>query len=153
MFFPDRVAGYAEARRVLKPGGSFLFNVWDHIDANEFAHVVTEAAASAFPDDPPRFLARTPHGYHDVELIRDELDKAGFIQVSITTLEKTSSAPSPRHPAVAYCEGTPLRNEIETRDANLLGHITDRATEAIAARFGNGPVAGKIRGHIVAAAR
>ena len=153
MFFPDRVAGYAEAWRVLKPGGSFLFNVWDHIDANEFAHVVTEAAASAFPDDPPRFLARTPHGYHDVELIRDELGKAGFSQISIATLEKTSFAPSPRHPAIAYCEGTPLRNEIETRDAGLLDHVTDRATEAIAARFGSGPVAGKIRGHIVAAVR
>ncbi len=153
MFFPDRVAGYAEARRVLEPSGKFLFSVWDHIDANEFADIVTEAAASAFPDDPPRFLARTPHGYHDVELIRDELDKAGFSQVSITTLEETSSAPSPRHAAVAYCQGTPLRNEIETRDASLLDHVTDRATEAIAARFGNGPVAGKIRGHIVAAAR
>ena len=153
MFFPDRVAGYAEARRVLKPGGSFLFNVWDHIEANEFALVVTEAAASVFPDDPPRFLARTPHGYHDVALIRDELGEAGFFQVSIATLEKNSSAPSPRHPAVAYCEGTPLRNEIETRDAGLLGHVTDRATEAIAARFGKGPVTGKIRGHVVAAAR
>jgi len=45
MFFPDRIAGYAEAWRLLKPGGSFLFNVWDKIDANEFAHVVTETAA------------------------------------------------------------------------------------------------------------
>jgi SAM-dependent methyltransferase len=153
MFFPDRVAGYAETRRVLKPGGSFLFNVWDHIDANEFADVVTEAAALTFPDDPPRFLARTPHGYHDVDLIRDELGKAGFSQVSITTLEETSSAPSPRHPAIAYCQGTPLRNEIEARDTSLLDHVTDRATEAIAARFGNGPVAGKIKGHIVAATR
>ena len=152
MFFPDRVAGYAEARRVLKPDGRFLFNVWDQIEANEFAHVVTEAAASVFPDDPPRFLARTPHGYHDVKLIRDELGKAGFPQVSISTLEETSYAPSPRHPAVAYCQGTPLRNEIETRDASLLGHVTDRATEAIAARFGNGPVAGKIRGYVVEAA-
>ena len=97
------------------------------------------------------FLARTPHGYHDVELIRDELGKAGFSQVSITTLEETSSAPSPRHPAVAYCQGTPLRNEIETRDASLLDYVTDRATKAIEARFGNGPVAGKIRGHIVSA--
>jgi len=151
MFFPDRVAGYAEARRVLKPGGSFLFSVWDHIGANEFADVVTEAAAAVFPGDPPRFLARTPHGYHDMDLIRDELSKAGFSQVSIATLEETSAAPSPRHPALAYCQGTPLRNEIESRDANLLDHVTDRATEAIAARFGDGPVAGKIRGHIVTA--
>ena len=153
MFFPDRVAGYAEALRVLKPGGNFLFSVWDRIDANEFSHVVTEAAASVFPDDPPRFLARTPHGYHDVELIRDDLGRAGYSQVSITTLEETSSAPSPRHAAVAYCQGTPLRSEIESRDASLLDHVTDRVTEAIALRFGNGPVAGKIRGHIVAAAR
>ena len=122
-------------------------------EANEFAHVVTEAAASIFPDDPPRFLPRTPHGYHDVELIRDELGKSGFSEVSVVTLEETSAAPSPRHAAVAYCQGTPLRNEIEDRDATLLDHVTDRAAEAIAARFGDGPVAAKIRAHIVAATR
>lgn len=153
MFFPNRVAGYAEALRVLKPGGSFLFSVWDRIDANEFADVATEAAAAVFPDDPPRFLARTPHGYHDVKAIRDELGKAGYSEISIDTREEISSAPSPRDPAVAYCQGTPLRNEIETRDASLLEQVTDRTTEAIAARFGTGPVAGKIRAHIVTAAR
>src|SRR5205085_7260156 len=40
MFFPDRVQGYAEARRVLAPGGSLVFNVWDDIASNEFADVV-----------------------------------------------------------------------------------------------------------------
>ena len=153
MFFPDRVAGYAEARRVLRPGGSFLFNVWDRIEANEFAHVVTDTAAAVFPDDPPRFLARTPHGYHDLELIQEELGSAGFSGVSIATLEKTSRAPSPRHPAIAYCQGTPLRNEIEARDAGLLDQVTDRATEAISERYGKGPVSGKIRGHVVVAVR
>jgi ubiquinone/menaquinone biosynthesis C-methylase UbiE len=152
MFFPDRVAGYAEARRVLKPGGGFIFNVWDQIAANEFADLVTTAAAAVFPEDPPRFLARTPHGYSDVDLIRAELLEAGFSRISIATLEKASKAPSPRHPAIAYCQGTPLRNEIEARDASLLEHVTDRATEAIAARFGEGPVSGKIRGHVVTAA-
>lgn len=151
MFFPDKVAGYAEARRVLRPGGSFLFNVWDRIEANEFAHVVTDAAAAVFPDDPPRFLARTPHGYHDVDLIREELGSAGFSRISIATLERTSRAPSPRHPAVAYCQGTPLRNEIEARDAGLLDWITDRATEAISERYGKGPVSGKIQAHVVVA--
>lgn len=151
MFFPDRVAGYAEARRVLRPGGSFLFNVWDRIETNDFANVVSGAAAAVFPDDPPRFLARTPHGYHDVELIREELGNAGFGRISITTIEKASRAPSPRHPAVAYCQGTPLRNEIEARDARLLDSVTDRATEAISRRYGKGPVSGKIQGHVVVA--
>ncbi len=152
MFFPDRVAGYAEARRVLQPGGHFLFSVWDHIAANEFADVVTQAAAEVFPDDPPRFLARTPHGHHDVTRIRAELAAAGFIDVSIDTVEKVSAAPSPRHPAIAYCEGTPLRNEIEARDATRLAEVTERATQAIAARFGTGEVSAKIRAHIITAA-
>ena len=29
MFFPDRLSWYREARRVLKSGGHFIFNVWD----------------------------------------------------------------------------------------------------------------------------
>jgi SAM-dependent methyltransferase len=153
MFFPDRGAGYAEALRVLRPGGSFIFNVWDRLEANEFAQVVTDAAAAVFPDDPPNFLARTPHGHHDTGLIRDELDAAGFSKSSTTTLEHTSWAPSPRHPAIAYCQGTPLRNEIEARDASRLADVTDRASEAIAVRFGDGPVSAKIRAHVVTAVR
>ena len=68
MFFPDRVRAYSEARRVLRPGGSFVFNMWDRIERNDFAHVVTDAMAMRFPDDPPRFLPRTPHGHYDTEV-------------------------------------------------------------------------------------
>jgi len=151
MFFPDRVRGYAEARRVLKPGGRFIFNVWDRIEENEFARVVTEAAAAVFPNDPPRFLARTPHGYHDADVIRAEVRQAGFSQIAIETVTEQSRAASPRIPAFAYCQGTPLRNEIEARDADKLELVTDRAAAAIAARYGNGAVAAKIQAHVVSA--
>ena len=152
MFFPDRVAGYAEARRLLRTGGRFVFNVWDRIEENAFADDVTNAVATVFPHDPPRFLARTPHGYHDVALIREELRRAGFADVGIETRERVSCAPSARDAATAYCLGTPLRNEIEARDAGLLQLATDRATEAIARRHGEGPVAGKIQAHVIVAA-
>lgn len=153
MFFPDKIAGFTEARRVLSPHGRFIFNVWDAIEANEFAHTVTLAASEVFADDPPLFLARTPHGYHDVDTIRSDVLQAGFSQVSIDTIERTSTAPSPNHAAIAYCQGTPLRNEIESRDATLLEHVTAQASQAIAERFGNGEVTGKIRGHVVTAQR
>ena len=152
MFFPNRVAGYAEARRVLRPGGRFVFSVWDRIEENAFADDVTKAVATVFPNDPPRFLARTPHGYHDVALVREELRRAGFTDVVVETHEKLSRAPSARDAATAYCQGTPLRNEIEARDASLLQLATDRATQAIASRHGEGPVAGKIQAHVIVAA-
>ena len=151
MFFPDRVAAYREAKRVLKRAGHFLFNVWDRIEENVFADEVTNALAEIFPNDPPRFLARTPHGYHDTALIRTELEDAGFSRVAIDTRAEQSRASSPRIPAVAYCQGTPLRNEIETRDAGKLEAATDYAASAIADRHGSGEVAAKIQAHVILA--
>jgi ubiquinone/menaquinone biosynthesis C-methylase UbiE len=153
MFFPDKVRGYVEAHRVLKSEGHFFFNVWDAISENEFALVVTEALATLFPADPPRFMARTPHGYYDVERIRKDLVAAGFASTSFETLDGTSKASSPRDVAIAYCQGTPLRNEIEARDASRLEIATQVAAEALTRRFGSGPVEGHIRAHVVAAAR
>ncbi|MFP5406806.1 MAG: class I SAM-dependent methyltransferase [Gammaproteobacteria bacterium] len=152
MFFSDRVAGYAEARRVLRPRGRFVFSVWDRIEENAFADEVTHAAATVFPHDPPLFLARTPHGYHDIALIRKDLSRAEFTDIEIETREEVSRAASARDAATAYCQGTPLRNEIEARDPSLLQLAVDRATAAIASRHGEGPVAGKIQAHVIVAA-
>jgi ubiquinone/menaquinone biosynthesis C-methylase UbiE len=151
MFLPDKVQGYREARRVLKRGGHFFFNVWDRISENEFADVVTQALATLFPQDPPRFMARIPHGYHDVETIRAELTAAGFAEISVVTVDGKSRASSPRDPAIAYCEGTPLRNEIEARDASRLQAATRTAAEALERRIGKGPIEGRIRAHVIAA--
>jgi SAM-dependent methyltransferase len=150
MFFPDKSRAFSEARRVLRAGGVFIFNVWDRIAENEFADTVTTSLESVFPNDPPRFLARTPHGYHDLPTIERDLANGGFTASPQTsTVAARSRATSSRDPAVAYCQGTPLRNEIEARDASRLGEATDIAAEAIAERFGRGAVDGKIQAHIV----
>ena len=150
MFFPDRPKAYAEARRVLRPGGVYLFNAWDRIEENEFADAVTTALAALFPADPPRFLARTPHGYHDRSIIERDLAAGGFSATPlVSTVAKRSRALTARDPSLAYCHGTPLRTEVEQRDASLLAAATDAGASAIAQRFGPGPVDGKIQAHIV----
>jgi SAM-dependent methyltransferase len=154
MFFPDKARAFAEARRVLKAGGLLIFNVWDRIEENEFADVVTTALESVFPDDPPRFMARTPHGYHDRETITRDLQGGGFVAPPrVQTIAARSKAALPWMPAIAYCQGTPLRNEIEARDQSRLAEATDVAADAIARRFGPGPVDGKIQAHVFAVER
>jgi SAM-dependent methyltransferase len=151
MFFPDKQKAYREARRVLKEGGRFIFNAWDRIEDNEFADVVTAAMTDMFRDDPPLFLARTPHGYHNKEVILDDLRSAGFVDITAGTVTRRSVAPSCRDPAIGYCQGTPLRNEIEARDASRLAEATEAAARRISERFGDGPVDGKIQAHVITA--
>jgi SAM-dependent methyltransferase len=154
MFFPDKAKAFAESRRVLRTGGVYIFNVWDRIDQNEFANTVTVALQSVFPDDPPRFLVRIPHGYHNVSTIERDLAEAGFSRApEIVTLPARSRADSARTTAVAYCQGTPLRGEIEARDPSRLTEATDVATAAIARQFGDGVVEGKIQAHIISVDR
>jgi SAM-dependent methyltransferase len=150
MFFPDKAKAFAEARRVLKRGGIFIFNVWDRIAENEFADVITTALEAVFPDDPPRFLPRTPYGYHDRATIESDLGRGGFKKrAKLETLAARSRAASADEPAIAFCQGTPLRMEIEARDPMRLRQATDTAASAIAQRFGRGPVDGKIQAHVV----
>ena len=138
----------------LRPGGHFIFNVWDRIEENEFADTVTQAHAALFPEDPPWFLARVPHGYHDVAVVVAELGRGGFTrQPTFTRLAARSRAASPAAPAIAYCHGTPLRSELDARGTSCLDDGTAAATSAISERFGAGAVDGKIQAHIIVVER
>src|SRR5262245_8508930 len=150
MFFPDKAKAFQEARRVLKKGGWFIFNVWDRLAANEFCDTIERSLVSVFPDDPPGFLGRTPYGYNDRGVIERDLRNGGFTAPGhVVTMPARSRASSARNAAVAICQGTPLRTEIESRDAAGLEHATNVAATALTARFGAGEVDGKIQAHIV----
>ena len=153
MFFPDKPRAFSEAYRVLKPSGRFLFNVWDRIEENEFAEIVVRSVATLFPDDPPMFLARTPHGHYDTAVLEAQLRSPGFGAVTTETVTRQSQPASALSVAIGYCQGTPMRNEIEAQDPDRLAEATEAAAAAITKQFGPGPVTGKIQAHIIAAVR
>ena len=150
MFFPDRARAYGEAHRVLKDGGVFVFNVWDRIEDNEIADVVTMAVAALFPDDPPNFLPRTPHGHHDASEIESDLRAGGFDRpVEMTTVTQRSRARTAYDAAAAYVLGTPLLNEIQARDPSRVDEAVRVATQAVLEQLGE-PVDAKIQAIVVA---
>ena len=153
MFFPDKQTAYREVHRVLRPGGHFIFNVWDRLELNQMTDTVSDAAASYFPDNPPQFFRRTPHGYNDVVAIREALRQAGFGNVGVEHVAKRSHAISHRDPAIGFCQGTPMRSEIEARDPTRLEAVTEVAAEALARRFGQGPIEGGIQAILFTAQR
>jgi SAM-dependent methyltransferase len=150
MFFPDRAHAYAQVRRVLRPGGAFIFNTWDRIEANDFPDAVQSALIDLYPDDPPRFMTRIPHGYFDPAIIRDDLARARFLATpTITPVRTRCSAPSPHTVAAAFCQGTPMRPELESRGPDELARATAAAADAIARRFGAGAIEGGISALVV----
>lgn len=154
MFLPDKPAAFAEARRLLRPGGALVFNIWDGIADNEFADVVTEALARQFPHDPPRFLARLPHGFGDTAQMLRWLAEGGFdAPPTVARVDEVSRADSPELAALAICLGTPLRGEIEARAPDGLAAATQAAAVALAQRFGSGTIAGRMRAHVYVARR
>lgn len=149
MFYPDKVKANAEARRVLRDGGKYMAIIWDKLDASPPAVVIHETVAAEFPDDPPGFLARVPWGYFDKERITADLRAAGFEGVDIDTVEIGGTLDA-RGAATGLCQGSPLRSEIEARDASRLQEVTDKVAAALQEQDGK-PTS--LSAHIVTATR
>lgn len=149
MFFPDRVRALTEAVRVLRPGGTLLVSTWDRVEANLFAAELVEALERVFPDDPPTFVVRVPHGYHDVDVVRADSEAAGLVDVGVETVALTSTAASAHDFAVGICTGSPLRAGLTERGD--LAPTVDRVAAELTALLGEGPVSGPMSAHVLSA--
>jgi len=128
---------FAEAGRVLRPGRPLFLTVWDRVERNELAGAVIEALRAQPHTSAFDFLARTPHGYADQDRIRMDLERAGLPVVSITSARGTC-ATTADDAALAYCQGTPIRHEIEADEHLDLVSATAAVTAALTDRYGTG---------------
>lgn len=151
MFFPDRARGYAEARRVLKPGAPFIFSVWDRLAENAAFNAIGGVVLARYPDQPIDFIQRVPYGYFDQQRIREDLRAGGFTDVTIETVTRKGKAQSPRDAAMAVVQGSPVRMEILARNEADLEAVTEEAEAAVRKAFGEGPFTAQIQALVVTA--
>lgn len=152
MFFPDKSAGVNEALRVLRPGGIYLFNVWDSIERNPATRIAHETAVSFFPADPPRFYT-LPFVLHDPDRVLALLTAAGFRDVVWSSVDSRGESPSATEAARGLIEGNPIVGEIVERDPTLLPQITAAVAANLAAELGDQPLQTPLRAHVFAARR
>jgi SAM-dependent methyltransferase len=152
MFFPDRGAAFAEARRVLRPGGTFLASVWAGIEDNDAQRIAAAVVARAFPNDPPTFLQRTPHGFGDPIALERDLRTAGFVNVVCDDVSERSYSVDASGVARGLIEGSPLRAEIVARDPSAIPTIVAQVERALAASLGT-PLDGALRAFVCCATR
>jgi ubiquinone/menaquinone biosynthesis C-methylase UbiE len=137
MFFPDKVGAFRETFRVLKPGGCFIFSVWDRADRNPLVEVVQQALLSLFLEEIVRSNL-VPLSYHEPEVIRADLAAAGFIESELEAVIGHSQAPSARTEAIASVQGNFLRPKIEACGPEWLERATETVSNALTASFGEG---------------
>jgi len=153
MFFPDKVLGNTEARRVLRSGGHYLLVIWDHVERNYATMVAGKAVADLIPGEAGRFYERIPFRYHDRAVIDGDLRAAGFDRIAIETITLRSKAASARHAAIALVQGTPMRSDIEEVAPAMLGPATDAAAKALAQFEGPDGFEAPMSAHLVIATK
>jgi ubiquinone/menaquinone biosynthesis C-methylase UbiE len=151
MFFPDKDAAMRETHRVLSPGGVFLFNVWDSFEQNPVARIAHETIGSFFDHDPPSFY-ETPFGFHDADLIRRLLQKAGFEKIEISIVTLPCQSRSAAEFAIGLVRGNPVATAIEERGANV-DRVVRAVEKKIGESFGVAPVETTMQALVCRAAR
>jgi ubiquinone/menaquinone biosynthesis C-methylase UbiE len=149
MFVPDKAAAFAEARRVLRDGGVFAFNVWDDIAHNPFARIAHTTISRLFPGNPPNFY-EVPFGFHDPAVLRQLLNAQGFAEPTLEHLTLDTISPSAHSFAEGLVRGNPIADAIRERGGSI-EKVAAAVEAALQAECGDNPLRSQMRALVVVA--
>ena len=152
MFFPDKPNAAAEVYRVLKPGGAFLFNVWDDIEVNDLARTAHAIILKFFPENPPDFYD-VPFSFHEHQAIKSLLFGAGFHEIELFVIPHTSVIHSARDVAHGLIHGNPVITAIKERDESKAPAVEAALAAAISNQFRDSPVKARMQALVCTAVR
>jgi ubiquinone/menaquinone biosynthesis C-methylase UbiE len=150
MFYSDKIKAYKAAHNVLKEKGSFVFSAWNKLERNPVAAITQSVIEEFFPVDTPPFY-HFPFRYHDEEVMRSELDAAGFKNISIELHTLKGFVSSAADAAKGLIEGTPAHTAIVERAPELLIPLEKRIEEKLIARYGTSSFEPELEAFVITA--
>lgn len=136
MFFPDKLKAFSETWRVLKPGGIFIFNAWDSLDANPGAQVIDNVLQEAFGEEAPNFLKEGPYSFYDQGQIRSLLKEASFKNIQLDLVKVSSNFTSITDLAKGFLQGSPLFAYLQEKEKEKREAVTEKIMEKMRSEFG-----------------
>lgn len=95
MFFPNRVAGFGELYRAIKPGGRAVVATWCAMERLHFMQVILGALREAVPDLPPPERPPLMLSLANPEVLEAEMREGGFAAVDVSCVTHDWSFHSP----------------------------------------------------------
>ena len=139
MFVPDKLKAFAEAYRVLRPGGMLLFTTWDKLELIGASYVYRNIAKKYLKEPLPESY-NLPFSMYDESIIKDTLEEVGFSKISIEKISKLSISPTAKEASEGLTQGGVIYNVIMSQNPAWIEEIKISVEKELAEKFGEEPM-------------